>query len=181
MNKLIIIGLNHPEPDTTAAGNRMMQLIDLFSSHDYQITFLCAQPPSERSFDLTSIGIKTKLIQLNHSSFDKLIKELNPDVVLFDRFITEEQYGWRVAEQCPNSLRILDTEDLHFLRKAREEAVIKGNDLDRMDLYSESAIREIASIYRCDLSLIISEIEMELLTNDFNIISELLYYFPFIR
>jgi hypothetical protein len=34
--------------------------------------------------------------------------------VLFDRFMMEEQFGWRVAENCPNALRILDTEDLHI-------------------------------------------------------------------
>jgi hypothetical protein len=28
----------------------------------------------------------------------------------------EEQFGWRVAENCPNAVRILDTEDLHCLR-----------------------------------------------------------------
>jgi hypothetical protein len=40
--------------------------------------------------------------------------------VLFDRFMMEEQFGWRVAEKCPNALRILDTEDLHCLRLARQ-------------------------------------------------------------
>lgn len=34
----------------------------------------------------------------------------------------EEQFGWRVAEFAPNAFRILNTEDLHALRKAREEA-----------------------------------------------------------
>jgi hypothetical protein len=32
----------------------------------------------------------------------------------------EEQFGWRVAENCPNAVRILDTEDLHCLRLARQ-------------------------------------------------------------
>jgi hypothetical protein len=36
--------------------------------------------------------------------------------VLFDRFMIEEQFGWRVAENCPDALRVLDTEDLHCLR-----------------------------------------------------------------
>jgi hypothetical protein len=45
--------------------------------------------------------------------------------VLFDRFMMEEQFGWRVAEKCPNALRILDTEDLHCLRLARKS--IKEN------------------------------------------------------
>ena len=32
------------------------------------------------------------------------------------RFMTEEQYGWRVEAACPRAVRILDTEDLHCLR-----------------------------------------------------------------
>ena len=43
-------------------------------------------------------------------------KHLKPDIVVFDRFISEEQFGWRVAKYAPNALRILDTEDLHSLR-----------------------------------------------------------------
>jgi hypothetical protein len=48
------------------------------------------------------------------------VKELNPAVVLFDRFMMEEQFGWRVSENCPDALRLLDTEDLHCLRLASE-------------------------------------------------------------
>jgi hypothetical protein len=47
------------------------------------------------------------------------VKELNPAVVLFDRFMMEEQF-WRVSENCPDALRLLDTEDLHCLRGASE-------------------------------------------------------------
>ena len=69
----------------------------------------------------------------------------------------EEQFGWRVAENCPNAVRILDTEDLHSLRKVRQEAVKKGVDFSINNLLkSEIAKREIAAVLRCDLSLIIS-------------------------
>ena len=37
----------------------------------------------------------------SHSSFDDFLKRIQPDIVLFDRFIMEEQFGWRVAEICP--------------------------------------------------------------------------------
>src|SRR5690606_8123884 len=47
-------------------------------------------------------------------------------------------------------------------------------------LFSETAKRELASILRCDLSLIISEYEMELLQTTFNISSEILHYLPFL-
>jgi hypothetical protein len=45
-------------------------------------------------------------------------------------------------------------------------------------LVEEVAKREIASILRCDLSLMISEYEMQLLTEIFKIDSSLLFYLP---
>ena len=180
MKHLVIIGAVWPEPNSTAAGSRMLQLIALFQKQDYEITFLCSAMPSDFSFDLSTISVKTQTIQLNDSSFDNLIKELNPNVVLFDRFMIEEQYGWRVMEQCPNAFRILDTEDLHFLRKAREVAFKQNRELVFEDYISDVFKREMASIYRCDLTLLISEYEMQLATETFKIDASLLYYLPFL-
>jgi len=180
MKKLLIIGHTFPEPTTTAAGSRMMQIISLFQEQNYTITFASTASESDKSKDLSSIGVETESIELNNPSFDDFIMNLSPSVVLFDRFITEEQFGWRVAENCPNTLRILDTEDLHFLRKARQEAIKKENSLEKLNLFSETAKREIASIYRCDLTLIISEYEMELLQNNFNVDASILQYLPFL-
>ncbi len=180
MKTLLIIGHTFPEPATTAAGTRMMQIISLFLEQGYKITFACTALVSEKSEALSNYGINSIAIKLNDESFNEFIKDLKPSIVLFDRYITEEQFGWRVVESCPDALRILDTEDLHFLRKAREEAVKKGIDVKDANLFSEVAKREIASIYRCDLSLIISEIEMDLLENTFNISKRILFYLPFV-
>ncbi len=180
MKHLVIIGAVWPEPTSTAAGSRMLQIISLFQKKEYEITFLCSASKSDFSFDLSTISVKTKEIQLNDSSFDDEIKSLNPNVVLFDRFIIEEQYGWRVMENCPYALRILDTEDLHFLRKAREVAFKQNRELVFEDYISDVFKREMASIYRCDLTLLISEYEMKLATETFKIDTSLLYYLPFL-
>jgi len=178
-NHLVIIGTVWPEPTSTAAGTRMLQIIEVFQKEKYTITFLSSASKGENSFDLESISVHTKAIQLNDSSFDVLISELNPTIVLFDRFMMEEQYGWRVAENCPNALRMLDTEDLHFLRKAREVAFKQDRDLVFEVYISDVFKREMASIYRCDLSLIISEFEMQLLTETFKVDHSILHYLPF--
>ncbi|MEL1247760.1 glycosyltransferase family 4 protein [Flavobacterium helocola] len=180
MKDLVIIGAVWPEPTSTAAGSRMLQLISLFQKQDYEITFLCSASKSDFSFDLSQISVKTKVIQLNDSSFDSEITALNPNVVLFDRFMIEEQYGWRVMENCPNALRVLDTEDLHFLRKAREMAFKQNRELVFEDYISDVFKREMASIYRCDLTLLISEYEMQLATETFKIDASLLFYLPFL-
>ena len=180
MKHLVIIGVVWPEPNSTAAGSRMLQLISLFQKQGYKITFLCSASQSDFSFDLNTISVKTKAIQLNDKSFDDEITALNPNIVLFDRFMIEEQYGWRVMENCPNALRILDTEDLHFLRKAREMAFKQNRELVFEDYISDVFKREMTSIYRCDLTLLISEYEMQLATETFKIDDSILYYLPFL-
>ena len=180
MDTLLIIGQTFPEPSTTAAGIRMMQLISFFEEQKYHIVFSSTASTSEKSVSFMDSQIEVKTIKLNDKSFNDFIKKLNPSIVLFDRFITEEKFGWRVAEYCPEAIRILDTEDLHFLRKARHEALKNEKTTTEDHLFSEAAIREIASIYRCDLSLIISEFEMNLLKTTFQINSDLLFYLPFL-
>ena len=158
----------------------MMQLIGLFSEEGYQITFATSASTSERCADLEKLRVRSFAIELNNKSFDLFVSNLKPSIVLFDRYITEEQFGWRVMEQCPDALRILDTEDLHFLRKAREEAVKKKKSVKDANLFTDICKRELASILRCDLALIISQFELELLKNTFSISSEILYYLPFL-
>ena len=61
-------------------------------------------------------------------------------MVLFDRFTMEgiihinttysskrkEQFGWRTRNLCPSAATVIDTQDLHFLRNAREKAFNEG-------------------------------------------------------
>ena len=176
--KLLIIGLVWPEPTSSAAGTRMIQLVDLFLLKGYEITFASAASKSDFSYNFSSTGVIEQEIKLNDESFNSFLKALNPAIVLFDRFMVEEQYGWRVQQECPDALRILDTEDLHCLRSARRQSDKKQTEID---LFSETAKREIASVLRCDLSLIISEVEMKLLEKTFKIDSSLLYYLPFLE
>ena len=181
MKQLLIIGYVWVEPNSSAAGSRMLQLIELFLKNDYKITFASPSQKGEKAVDLSNLGINEVSIELNSSSFDKFVAKLNPSIVVFDRFMMEEQFGWRVAENCPNALRILDTEDLHFLRKTRHKQLKKGEELiNEVLLKSDDAKREIASILRCDLSLIISSYEMKLLKNIFKIEETLLYHLPFL-
>jgi len=180
MKSILIIGFVWPEPKSTAAGTRMMQLIELFKKEGFKIVFVSTAAKNKNSFDLNSINIETSEIELNSSSFDTYIKNINPEIALFDRFLTEEQFGWRVSENCPNAIKILDTEDLHFLRNARQNAHKKQSDVTRDLLINDITKREIACIYRCDLTLIISKYELKLLKKEFKIDSSLLIYIPFL-
>lgn len=174
MRKVVFIGVNFPEKHATAAGWRIHQIIDVMKKANDEIYFLATNEiKSEKDFE----NIKCINIQLNSDSFDVLLKDINPKLVIFDRFITEEQYGWRVSAQCPDAIKILDTEDLHFLRKKREDLFLKSEISEKTkDVFK----REIASILRCDLSLIISRYEYELLINKYKIDNSQLFYLPFL-
>lgn len=180
MQQLLIIGYVWIEK-TTGAGNRMLQLLNVFKDQNYTITFATPAQKTENSLNLVELGVEEKSIELNSSSFDDFIKEQQPDVVLFDRFMMEEQFGWRVAEYCPKALRVLDTEDLHFLRKTRHQQLKKRKQFSTEALLkSDEAKREIAAILRCDMSLIISTYEMQLLKDVFKVDESLLYHLPFL-
>jgi len=184
--QVLIIGYVWPEPNSSAAGSRMMQLIVAMKAQGWPITFASPAQLSEHMVDLEGLGIHCQGIELNNESFDEFITELNPDLVLFDRFMMEEQFGWRVEKFCPNALRVLNTEDLHSLREARQKAIKKETTFDISNptevadfLHSDLAIREIAAIFRSDLTLMISPVEVTLLIEHFQVPKQQLMYLPF--
>lgn len=176
--KVLVIGFVWPEPTSSAAGWRMLQLIDFFVENQYDVHFACAAHKSDFAFAFDAEKVTEHEILLNDASFDTFVSEMKPDVVVYDRFMIEEQFGWRVRENCPQAIQILDTEDLHFVRKAREKAFKKQ---ETENYHTNEMIREVASILRCDLSLIISEFEMNLLQTQFQVPASILMYLPFMQ
>jgi len=179
--KILWIALVWPEPTSSAAGVRTTQLLKSLVEEGYAVTVVspCKDNPFRKA--LEDLGIATHNLQANDSAFDVFIKELQPEIVFFDRFMCEEQFSWRVRKECPNALRILDSIDLHFVRRARESAAKSGGvalELESADLCSENAVREIASILRSDLTLLVSEAERSLLIERVGISAELLAVVP---
>ena len=172
----LIIGKVWPEPSSTAAGRRTHDLIAALQLGGWQVHFASAAQRGAFALDLENLGVRTHAVAVNDAAFDTWIESLAPAMVVFDRFMTEEQFGWRVAQHCPEALRVLDTSDLHCLRSAREKSLKSGAPLN---LRNEIALREIAAIYRSDLTLMISEYEMEVLRREFDISESLLVYWPF--
>lgn len=196
-NRLLIIGYVWPEPNSSAAGTRMMQLIHTFLAHGYDICFASPANKGEHQVDLTQLGIREQPIVLNDASFDVFLSQFLPGRVIFDRFMMEEQFGWRVEKHCPTAIRVLNTEDLHSLRDARhvqlKQAVKDGtlgealqathaqNPTTLFELMSQQdmAVREIAAIWRSDLTLMISAFETQLLQDAFGLPKQILHTLPF--
>ncbi|MCW1953101.1 MAG: glycosyltransferase family 4 protein [Flavobacteriia bacterium] len=176
--QLLCISTVWPQANATAAGVRITGLLDILAA-DYQIHFAATSRDETQKNELEKKGVSCHDIQLNDPSFEKLLLELSPKVVLFDRFIAEEQFGWLVREKLPNTLCVLDTEDLHSLRAARELALKKEFEFS-IEFWKkqELTLRELASIYRSDLSLLVSSYEYELLIQEWKVPEQLLMFLP---
>jgi len=183
MLNVLIIGSVWPEPTSSGAGLRMMQYMQLFRMQNWRVTFASTAAASEHMADLDAYSVQCVTVAVNDAAFDVFLADLKPDMVVFDRFSMEEQFGWRVEQICPQALRILETIDLHCLRHARhiqfkrQPAVVR--DVTNLDLYNDVAVREIAAIYRSDLSILTSDDEMELLEKRFALPSEIIHVCPF--
>ncbi|WP_432698442.1 glycosyltransferase [Marinobacterium sp. YM272] len=182
---VLVIGYVWPEPASSAAGYRMLALLEAFRRQNWQVTFASPAEKSIHRTDLPARGIQEVSIALNCSSFDLFISELQPDLVMFDRFMMEEQFGWRVEKHCPDAIRLLDTEDLSCLRHARHQASKQSGqvelDVPAEQLLSEHAKREVAAILRSDLTLMISRAEIALLRETFKVDPTLLLESPFMQ
>lgn len=180
MPLLLVLGYVWPEPNSSAAGWRMLSLLQMFQLKGWQIIFASPADKSPHRLDLTTLGIAEVSIALNCDSFAAQLQQWQPAAVLFDRFMLEEQFGWWVDEICPAALKLLDSEDLHCLRSARQLAFTQQRAVNDADLTSELALREIAAIHRCDLTLTISLAEMTLLQDFYQVPSAQLLYCPFL-
>lgn len=166
-----------PEPESSAAGVRVEQNLKILAEAGAKIHLASAAKNQPRRQDYP--GTTWVPVELNSSHLDELVKTLAPTIVIYDRFVTEEQFGARVEAMAPDALRIIDTQDLHFLRRARgagQKGAISESTQTRLE---KDERRELAAILRADLSLILSDFEFECLVADFGIEAPLLHWYPF--
>lgn len=122
--------------------------------------------------------------KINDPNGINIIRAINPQVVLFDKYTTEEKYSWQVFHGAPEALRILDTVDLHWLRKGREVLSKKSPHRwtseahgwifdvgETIEAARDVFLREMAAILRSDLALVVSDAERKILTH-FHFIDE---------
>nr|WP_168710918.1 glycosyltransferase family 4 protein [Ningiella ruwaisensis] len=197
--RILVVGFVWPELRSTAASQNIVSIMRVLEDAGHELHFASAAQQSER-FQLEQsqrdilLRIQCHSIRLNCDSFDEFIKHLQPTIVIFDRFLSEEQFAWRVMKHAPNALRVLDLEDLHFLRQARHQYYKQTGysanyfpkpstifeKANQQLLNSDLCARELASILRCDLNLTLSIDEYNILTTRFNVDERKLALVPFI-
>ncbi|MFT5121988.1 MAG: hypothetical protein ACI9TH_000102 [Kiritimatiellia bacterium] len=144
---------------------RAWQLLEACQAAGWTCVVASAAAEHPARLELETAGFRTQQVEVNDMAFDSFVSELVPSLVVFDRFMTEEQFSWRVRAHAPHAMRVLDLVDLHALREARQEACKAGVDAMsvQLDAGREKLQRELAAMWRSDVSLVISSAEMSML------------------
>ena len=190
---VLFVGFVWPEPRSSAAGQNILSYVKACLSANWRVSFCSGADTTTQSYDLESISVNTFNASLNCSSFDEQVGKLQPDLVIFDRFLSFEQFAWRVKKSCPSSALVIDAEDLHCLRNARHilntqqknpAQFMQSDDIAlpqyRGLLNNEITRREIACILQADLTIVLSSYEFQLLRDVFSIPERQITHIPFI-
>lgn len=150
-----------PEPRSSAAGVRTLEMSHFIQRLGYDLVGVAPGVASPHSEAWEASGVRTLTCDPNSSESAKILETLSPDLVIYDRFYTEEKYGWRARELWPKALQMIDTSDLHSLRGARQKAHLAGAEIlePHDDFFGEDFLREMASLHRADVCLVVSKHE----------------------
>jgi glycosyltransferase involved in cell wall biosynthesis len=169
-----------PEPESSAAGVRTVGLCRDLQALGYSVSAFSPCRENAASAALAALGVSTIPCPANDSAAEEIFRQHAPSLVLYDRFVMEEQFGWRARAAWPEALHIVDTQDLHSLRRARERLLLAGRREDSLEEkdFSPDIERELASLYRSDACLVVSNWEREwLLARDYP--ADRVFYLPF--
>lgn len=178
-------------PDQSAAGLRTATLLNLLQNCDRidgsKIHY--GVPKSKIDTQTNQLGVKFHTVLPNRSDLiqNVLSQVGEPLVVVFDRFFMEEIFSFHIHNLVPDALLVLDMQDMHSLRWARQRAVKNDGKESSLSVFAsttlpdsndDNLIRELASIHRADLTLVCSQFELDLFTNEYGIASEKLCLAP---
>lgn len=184
----------------SAACERVISILKLFIKNDWQIYMFSPQKKLKEN-KLFIAGIEQITIDPNnYKEMEKSFRRFDfyPDIALFDTFISEEKYSHFIQREFPDTLKILDTQDLHSLRHKRTEKFYQlrteRNDLENYlnqedmkevlktfpdPMEDKLHARELASCYRSDQVFVTSDYEkMQLKTRyDFKNVTILPFFY----
>jgi GT2 family glycosyltransferase/glycosyltransferase involved in cell wall biosynthesis len=162
---VLVIDSYTPRPDRDAGSVRMVNLMRLLRQMGCRVSFM---PENRAQFGdytraLQSLGIET----LYHPFLPTLEDHLRRfgaryRTVLVSRVDVAEALLEPVRQHCPQAQIVFDTVDLHFLREARR-AALPGAKADRTERIKQ---REIGVAERCDVTLVVSPVERDLLARE---------------
>ena len=168
-----------PNAQLSAAGRRHEQIVRILQNMG---CLVCCASTAQNTHETHTKdnSYQTLALTLNTQESEASIVSYNPNLVVFDRFLQEEKWGWIFDTHLPSCIKITDTSDFYSLRSSREKALLLNRPWVIEDLIQDSHLyRELSSLYKSDLSLIISEFEWTVLQKILDFKTPSLLHVPF--
>lgn len=166
--RILIMDIHTPTPDMDSGSVDAFFQMRLLTEMGYRVTFI---PVADLAFrprytpDLQRIGVECLYLPHEPSVAGHLHEAGGRyDFVMLSRPATAEEYINLVRYDCPHARILFNTVDLHFLREERQAAVEGDARLARQAQRTRKM--EIGVMQRADATLVISEVEAELLRQE---------------
>lgn len=166
--RMLFVDLVTPTPNEDAGSLVACEMMEAFRKQGFKVTFIPAD-------NFAHMGAPTKALQrigieaIYHPAYSRMQDFLSArdddfEVILLVRFQVGEAHLDELRRRYPSAKILFSNCDLHYLREMRE-AELTG-DPAAIDAALETKRRELGVISRCDLNLVHSLAEQELLQAD---------------
>ncbi len=165
--RVLILDACTPTPDQDSGSLRMMNLMQIFIELGYQVSFVPENMAHFESYtlDLQRLGVACIYAPKYNSPLDYLNEQgAYFDVVILSRYYVAEPVMSMIRSYCPKAQIWFDTVDLHYLRETRM-AELDG-DAQALKNASKTKEKELAVAAGCDLTLVVSPYEQEVLAEE---------------
>lgn len=165
--RVLVIDACTPMPDQDSGSLRMYNLLDLLLQSGHAVTFFNEDRAYHPGYAeaLQDLGVEM-LFHPWLSDVPAFFRERGRqfDVVILSRHYVAERFLPLVKDHAPQAQVWFDTVDLHYLRE-RRAAELNG-DTAALKASQQTMAQELALMRRCDLTLVVSAVEQQLLAVD---------------
>ncbi len=165
-HRILIIDAVTPMPDQDSGSLRMVNLMRILRDNDCHVVFMASNLAWVEHYttDLQALGIEVLHHPYNQPATVFRERGVEFDAILLSRhYVAAEFIG--LARLYANKARLIfDTVDLHYLRELRAAELEGRDDLARIS--AKTRAQEIGIMRECDLTLVVSPVELEILRQD---------------
>jgi GT2 family glycosyltransferase/glycosyltransferase involved in cell wall biosynthesis len=165
--RVLIIDATTPQPDHDSGSLRLVNAMRVMRAEGHAVTFFADNRAWVERYtaELQQLGIEV----LWHPWLSDPVQWFAAngrrfDLVFVSRHYIASSYVGLVRLHAPQARLVFDTVDLHYLREQRE-AELSGRE-DLAQIADATRTKELALIRSCDITLVVSPVEQELLRHE---------------
>lgn len=158
--RILVIDTMTPDPTRDSGSVRLCHILSLLNTDGWSIDFL-ADYSDASAADVARLAKLGVILQREHPLRWLQREGAALDAVMLCRLPIADQYVGAVRRHAPRARLLFDTVDLHFIREQRAAELTGAPGLARHARRSRR--RELAMIGNCDVTLVVSESERDIL------------------